>query len=835
VGYQKTIVHTSSTSGTASTLPTTAQLAGNFNFTTTATPGTTAFYGACIANPALATATPNAAQCYPYTANGGNSYTAHINPNTFNSASLKLLNYLPTGDANGSFTFVKPNFTDYGEFTGRFDQEIGANDRLSVRYFQDGYHLNGVLDLKNLLTYADQADIHYYNSLISETHIFNDHILNNLILSYQIENASRGPLPGAISVADLGVNIWQPDFKQINQIAVTGAGGGFTVGDNPQGFFRRANYTLGDDVHWLIGTHSLVFGFHGEDSKVDVNNLFQQPGIFGFNANVTNHAMASFLTGYLASFSQASGQFLNLRGHFYGLYAQDSWKASRRFTFNYGVRYEPFLPWHEKLGRMGSFFPSLYASNTHSTMFPNAPAGLQFAGDPGFNPNGISSIYTHFMPRIGFAWDVLGTGRTSLRGGAGTFYDSRISSVFFNIYSNTSPFITNVNISSATGGPSINFTNPYTSFGTANPFPAPQPPPNTSLIPPQAFLTYDPFRSFKTPINYSYNLALEQQLTSNLLMRLAYVGGHASHQWSPVELNPILNADAVATSNPNYNRRFYNPTTCSSLLNNCYTQPITEANMGSNQNYNSLQFSVEQRVRSGLTLLGNYTWSKSLDNTPYNQASTSIGANNSYVLPIYEPNFKRLDHGRSDFDHTNVATISYVYALPKLLQDSPAVVRYIVNNWQTSGLFAARSGDPLTIISGNSNNSGSGQSRDRAVQTGIAYGGAACPANSHCKSYLNPASFIANTPGTYGSQVKGSFSGPSYVDIDMSISRNFPIHERLYLQFRAEYFNILNHTNFGDPNTTLGSTFGQITGTAPQLGAAANDPRIAQFSLKLNF
>jgi hypothetical protein len=112
----------------------------------------------------------------------------------------------------------------------RFDQDLGSKDRFSARYFSDGYHLDGVLNLKNLLTYADQANIHYYNSLLSETHIFNSHILNNLILSYQIENASRGPLPGAISVADLGVNIWQPAFKQINQIQVNGGSpNGFNV------------------------------------------------------------------------------------------------------------------------------------------------------------------------------------------------------------------------------------------------------------------------------------------------------------------------------------------------------------------------------------------------------------------------------------------------------------------------------------------------------------------------------------------------------------------------------------------------------------------------------
>ena len=134
------------------------------------------------------------------------------------------------------------------------------------------------------------------------------------------------------------------------------------------------------------------------------------------------------------------------------------------------------------------------------------------------------------------------------------------------------------------------------------------------------------------------------------------------------------------------------------------------------------------------------------------------------------------------------------------MNDAPAVLRYLVNGYETTGLVQHRSGDPLTITSSSNNNSGVHQNRDRAVYSGSgAYGGTECTGQINCRNFLNPAAFSVNPAGTFGNVKKGSFRGPAYTDWDASIARMFPFSERTSLQFRAEYFNLLNHTNLATP------------------------------------
>ncbi|MDP9049147.1 MAG: TonB-dependent receptor [Acidobacteriota bacterium] len=887
-GYQHQLYHASSTTGTT-TVPTLAEegrapgisYADFGNLCNTAVGNSFNGSGVCVNSAGSPVPAQQITNPFTNVAYANNRIPA----SDFDPASVAYEKVFPTysgaeapGVIGAPVHFSQPTVRTFNEYVARVDHTFGDKDHLFGRYFYDYYQQDAVFDPAMLASYRSYFNTRYQNALLSEQHTFSSSVVNNLVLNYQREVALRGGPPGSPTITSFGVkNLWQPTTGPYLSASISNY---FGATSSAFAGWLRNNYTFNDDLHWVKGSHNITFGGHIELSKFDVTNVFQSYGGFGFNAvsqkiGTTTYqypnAMANFQLGFMSSFSQGNYELLNDRNHFPGIYAQDSWKVSSQLTLNYGVRWEEFAPWANRVGQQTAFNPSNYAANKGTSAFPALPAGFMLTGDPGMAPNGVYNKYAQFMPRVGFAFDVLGDGRTVVRGGTGIFYQDRMPGFFNlnqagNVPNTVSVGLSNLGMYGTTPGvnPGGPFSNPYCTGCAAgvypNPFPFTLPFASSHVFPNGILLDEDdPSGNFKVPVTYDYNLTIEHQLASSWAMRLAYVGSGSRHQFVNLEINPAVNNGSGLSAN---SRRVYNtaPTVgpCSTATG-CsanYAQ-IVLASMSGNAHYNSFQATLDKKMSHGLSLLANWTWSKSYDDMPQatrvgNTEDLNAGA--SYVYPFYPagatgipatayvPDIKALDRGLSDIDHPHAISISYVYELPKL-HSGFRVAQAVANGWRTSGLIQHHSGESLSAWVG-SDNSQTGLGQDRAQRdfTQSAYldqpGGGHCVAGKSCVNWLNPAAFSipAQTGvGTgFGNVMKGSLRGPGYTNWDASVVRSFPIFRESTMEFRAEYFNLVNHTKLGNPsvsNPSVGSTFGTITATNP----STDSQRIAQFSLKYLF
>lgn len=735
----------------------------------------------------------------------------------FDPAALGVLKFLPRAAGNGRIFFNQGGIRqDFNEYDGRFDHAISDKDRVTGRFTYNKFTNAGFLDPQNILTYADFSKIKAQNYLFHETHIFRPNLMNDFRFSYSREISQRGPPSNAPNVTDFGVkNIFQPVPKAIQGISASGF---FSFGTNPTGKFIRNDYDWEDDVSLIKGPHHITFGGSFDRGQVDIRNQFLQPGDFTFTNDVTNFALASFLLGKLRTFRQGAGEFKEDRNNFISIYLNDDYHATKRLTLNWGVRYEPAWAWREKRDRVELFRPADALNGVKSQIFVNAPPGVFFVGDPGVSRRGTRGDFNNVAPRFGFAYDVFGDGKTSLRGGGGVFYDSRQVGIINNRFVDVTPFSPQLTVTDPQGP----FSNP--TLGLGSPFPAPFPPPRNAAFPtPLLVVSYDPGESLRIPVTDEWNLTLEHQFRGDWLFRAAYVGSRTTKIRESVQLNPaqFIPGSKLGTDQ----RRLFAAQGLGEVFLN--GQDV-------NSKYNSLQLTGQKRFSQsglswlhGLTLLANYTYSRSLDDLPVGGGVADIGTGSVSTLPFGSAFRHETDFGRSDFDHTHRFVLSYVWQLPKL-QGSGKYVRNLLGDWEVTGILTAQSGDPLTVLAGK-DQSQTGLNQDRGVLLGNPNGAGACKNVTPCVDFLNPASFARPATGTFGNVGKGFISGPDLTTWDMGFFKDIPLRgERYRLQFRAEFFNIFNRVNFNDPTNSVSSGgFGQIRG--------AGDPRIGQLALKVFF
>jgi hypothetical protein len=477
---------------------------------------------------------------------------------------------------------------------------------------------------------------------------------------------------------------------------------------------------------------------------------------------------------------------------------------------------------------------------------------VYFPGDPGVPPYGINASLRNFAPRVGFAYDIFGDGKTSLRGGGGIFYNSRITGIINNRFVDQTPFSPQL-ILSTTGATAVKpgtLTDPLCTLpatqnaigcsAQANLFPAPFPPPkNTTFAPNGLFLSWDPVNKYQVPTVYNWNLAIERQLPSNVLVRAAYVGSRSTHLTETLNLDP-----APPSSNGKVGTLRLNAIAASLGLANNLFGTVQEDLQDISSTYHSLQLSAEKRMTHGLTILGSYTWSRSIDDLPAGAGVT--GFDTPSARPWDDPLRHQFDRGPSDFDHTHRFVSSFVWEFPSF-SGSRGLLHHALGGWQYSGLIAAQTGRPFTVLQG-TELSGTGLGQDRGtLLTGVSpYGNTQCGATPGCVSWLNKAAFAttAASTGTYGGTGKNAFRMPGKYSWDMGLSKSFTFTERWKLQFRAEFFNVFNRVNFFDEEVASGAGSQPSITNFQRLSAGAfgtfragqvGDPRIGQLALKLFF
>jgi hypothetical protein len=719
----------------------------------------------------------------------------------FDPASVKVNTFIPAVAGTGQTVIGRPINWKQNQGVLKLDHQMGDKDRLSARYFIDQFENAGTYDPSNLLSYSNPtlvSSVRSQSGVITWTRTISASLLNDFHFGFNRIYAQRFPPNNVPSMQDFGVRL--PIYPSKPSISQINPSGFFNIGDNLEGRFPRTAFEWSNQTSWVYGHHTLQFGGMIQRTRDDIINEFRRAGHFVFNGNITGMAMSDYFLGGIGTFDQGTGEYKAFRATFPALFVQDDWKVRPRLTLNLGVRYEPEQPFNETRGRINVFSIEAFNAGVKSPQFDNSPIGETFRGDPNTPYNGTEGDYNNVAARVGFAYDVFGDGKTSFRGGVGMFYDQHQDTQFNNNSVDNPPWSIRESITQPQGP----FSDPYRGRTDFNAITLQAIGAKDATFPkPIIISTYDARQ--ETPLTYNWNMAVEREVVPEWLARIAYVGSASMYGRTTKQFDPAVYAAGATTATTDARRLF-----ASGNIGNVdyYTQDRRA-------HYHSLQLSLTKRFSHGFTILTNYTRAKSIDNY------------GDYVEPWYFPNGDQMQKGPSDYDHANRFVISYVWELPKM-SSSNGFTKYVVNGWQWTGIGQYQTGSPFNIKSGR-DNSLTGLGNDRPKLTGDSTDPAA---GADKRVWFNSAAFAVNDLGTFGTLGRNVLRGPSLFSWDMGLFKTFAFTERFQTQFRAEFFNIFNQTNFDNPNTTVtGGGFGTITKTVN----GAGDPRIIQFGLKFAF
>ena len=773
-----------------------------------------------------------------------------------NSEFLPLPNAPGQANANGdilqNFLDSRSSKTDNEQYSGRIDHQFNERNTIYGRFtFQDARDYSP----RTFRGFGAEDNLRNVNTTISYTKVFTPKVIGEFRFGHQGWFQGSGSEDGLAGKDWLGI-LQMPGMDFVRQNGILGSPGidiaGFASMGNGAGPFNYRNYTYQPIgiISFSKGNHFMKVG--GELRHVNMNSVGPLAGDGGtrgtFNyANVawtgvegvpnTGHSIAAFLQGLATQKTRLVGDFrLNYALREWGVFFQDDWKASRNLTINIGVRYMYYTPPYDARNAISTWAqpqqcPSYNVCGPNYLNLPaNSPyqAAYKLAGVD--VPRSIAPTdKKNIGPRLGFAWQPFGSVKTVIRGGYGIFYDTPPVSVNGDTLINYPQVIEDQeNVSLGQNGlpvPNaiIGFRISRPGIGTGGPGSVAQFAPGPNNFNPD----------FHNAYIQSWNVSIQRQLPGQMVVEVAYAGTKGTRLNRQIALNlaePLGPFAAIPdlTNNPNIRndigdsrnqmRRLVPVTIEKGVI-------IPLANVFETQStafstYHGGTLRVEKRFNQGLTFLTTYSYSKAISDNPGfrggGQGLSAAGAQD--VLN------RTAEKGLADLDHRQRFTAATVYELP-FGKNSRAALKQIIGGWALDSIVQLQSGLPMTPQhTGDIGSMGTNQ----ALRPDLVCNPNLPSGRQTVEKFFNTECLALQTPMRYGTSGRSTITGPGRSGIDISLRKGFKFGEKVNMQFRTEFFNALNRTNFNAPNKQLGNAnFGRVT--------SARDPRIIQFGLKLAF